>query len=93
MDSIIKTPNGYYGVDSNCKKIWKYNNTNGFICISDFTIQSFLNEIIDQEELNNYFKGVTNIKTHYNAFKGDVIFTFYTLEGIYSICYNEILQK
>ena len=42
--------------------------------------------------------GIRNVKTHYNAFKGDVMFTFYddrnTLdEKAWNLCYNEILDK
>jgi hypothetical protein len=44
MESLIKTPDAYYGVDTSAKKIWKFNNSEGFQCISDFKIQSFLNE-------------------------------------------------
>jgi hypothetical protein len=42
--------------------------------------------------------GVRNVKSHYNAYKQDVMFTFYdNLNGFeeeaWNLCYNEITQK
>lgn len=97
-ESIIKTPYYVYGVDTIGKKIWR---TNGqkFEIISDFKIQKFLNDNISltERELTPII-GIRNVKTHYNAFKQDVMFTFYdNLSGFYekvwNICYNEILEK
>lgn len=97
-DSVIKTPRGVYGVDTIGKKIWR---TNGqeFECISDFRIQEFLNQNISltERELEPVI-GVRNVKTHYNKFKGDVMFTFYDNlygfeEKVWNICFNENLQK
>lgn len=92
MESIIKTPNAYYGVDTSAKKIWKFNNSEGFTCISDFKIQSFLNEELTIDWNDKFFIGATNVRTHYNNFKGDVIFTFYKDDKTYSICYNELTK-
>lgn len=92
MESLIKTPNAYYGVDTSAKKIWKFNNTEGFTCISDFKIQSFLNEELIIDWNDKFFVGATNVRTHYNNFKGDVIFTFYKDDKAYSICYNELTK-
>lgn len=97
-DSIIKTPRGVYGVDTVGKKIWR---TNGeiFECISDFRVQEFLNQNISltERELNPII-GIRNVKTHYNKFKGDVMFTFYdNLHGfeekVWNLCWNENFQK
>lgn len=97
-DSVIKTPRGVYGVDTVGKKIWR---TNGetFECISDFRVQEFLNQNISltERELDPVI-GVRNVKTHYNKFKGDVMFTFYDNlygfeEKVWNICFNENLQK
>lgn len=97
-DSIIKTPTGVYGVDTVGKKIWR---TNGdeFECISDFKIQEFLNQNItlNERELDPVI-GVRNVKTHYNKFKHDIMFTFYDNlygfeEKVWNICYNELQQK
>ena len=97
-DSVIKTPYYIYGVDTVGKKIWR---TNGqqFELISDFSIQRFLNENISlmERELTPII-GVRNVKTHYNAFKQDVMFTFYdnlygTEEKVWNICYNELKNK
>lgn len=97
-ESIVKTPRGVYGVDTVAKKIWR---TNGeeFECISDFRIQEFLNQNISltERELDPII-GVRNVKSHYNRFKGDVMFTFYDNlygfeEKVWNICFNETLQK
>lgn len=97
-DSIIKTPRGVYGVDTIGKKIWR---TNGeeLDFISDFKVQEFLNQNISltERELLPVI-GVRNVKTHYNKFKGDVMFTFYDNlygfeEKVWNLCYNENLQR
>lgn len=97
-DSIIKTPRGVYGVDTIGKKIWR---TNGeeLDFISDFKVQEFLNQNISltERELLPVI-GVRNVKTHYNRFKGDVMFTFYDNlygfeEKVWNLCYNENLQR
>lgn len=92
MESLIKTPDAYYGVDTSAKKIWKFNNTEGFQCISDFKIQSFLNDNLNIDWDDKFFIGATNVRTHYNNFKGDVIFTFYNGDDAYSLCYNERMK-
>lgn len=97
-DSIIKTPRGVYGVDTIGKKIWR---TNGeeLDFISDFKVQEFLNQNISltERELLPVI-GVRNVKTHYNKFKGDVMFTFYDNlygfeEKVWNLCFNENLQR
>lgn len=97
-DSVIKTPSGIYGVDTIGKKIWRTNGSE-FECISDFKIQEFLNLNISltERELDPII-GVRNVKTHYNKFKHDVMFTFYdNLHGfeekVWNVCYNELQQK
>ena len=102
-ESIVKTPYGLYGIDTVAKKFWKitYGVKTGFnlVTISDFKIQRFLNENITlKEHETTPIIGIRNVKTHYNAFKGDVMFTFYddldTInEKAWNICYNEILSK
>lgn len=89
-DSIIRTPRGVYGVDTYAKKIWKFSN-NGFELISEFKIQRFLNDNINLQQLEKSIAlGVRNVKTHFNANKNDVMFTFYNRDKIWNICYNEI---
>mgnify|MGYP003186119029 FL=1 len=97
-ESVVQTPYFVYGVDTVGKKIWR---TNGdqFEIISDFKIQEFLNENItlSERELTPVV-GVRNVKGHYNAFKQDVMFTFYDNlygfeEKAWNICYNEVMQK
>ena len=97
-ESIIKTPLGIYGVDTVGRKIWR---TDGetFECISDFRVQEFLNQNISLTERESEpIIGVRNVKTHYNAFKQDVMFTFYDNlygfeEKVWNLCWNELLQK
>lgn len=97
-ESVVQTPYFVYGVDTVGKKIWR---TNGdqFEIISDFKIQGFLNENITLSEREiTPIIGVRNVKGHYNAFKQDVMFTFYDdlygfEEKVWNICYNEVMQK
>ena len=96
QDSIIRTPIGVYGVDTTAKKIWRITQQNGFETISDMKIQKFLNEHIKLSELDKTVKiGLRNVKTHFNNFKGDVMFTFYNERENekWNICYNERLSK
>lgn len=97
-ESVIKTPMGIYGVDTVAKKIWRTNG-DSFECISDFKIQEFLNHNISltERELEPII-GVRNVKTHYNRFKQDIMFTFYDNlygfeERVWNICFNELQQK
>ena len=97
-DSVIKTPRAVYGVDTIARKIWKTDG-NTFECISDFKVQEFLNQNISltERELEPVI-GIRNVKTHYNKFKQDIMFTFYdNLHGfeekVWNLCYNELQQK
>ena len=97
-ESIVKTPYGIYGVDTVGKKIWRTNGED-FDCISDLHIQEFLNSNITltERELSPII-GIRNVKTHYNKFKKDVMFTFYdNLHGFqekaWNICFNEAIGK
>lgn len=92
QDSIIKTPDAYYGVDTYARKIWKFNNE-GFQVISDQKINSFLNDNINLSEQDKYPTiAYTNVKTHYNNYKGDVMFTFYHDDKCWNLCYNERMK-
>lgn len=97
-DSIIKTQTYIYGVDTIAKKIWRTNGENVEI-ISNFSVQRFLNENISLGEREKTpIIGVRNVKTHYNAFKQDVLFTFYdNLKGFeekaWNLCWSELLGK
>lgn len=96
-DSILKTPSGVYGVDTVAKKIWRVRNGKPEL-ISDTRVQEFLNQNISLSERElTPILGIRNVKTHYNAFKHDIMFTFYdnlygTHEKSWNLCYNEILQ-
>ena len=97
-DSIIKTQTYIYGVDTIAKKIWRTNGENVEI-ISNFSVQRFLNENISLGEREKTpIIGVRNVKSHYNAFKQDVLFTFYdNLKGFeekaWNLCWSELLGK
>ena len=96
-ESVVQTPYFVYGVDTVGKKIWRTNGDQ--FEISDFKIQEFLNENITLSEREmTPIIGVRNVKGHYNAFKQDVMFTFYDdlygfEEKVWNICYNEVMQK
>lgn len=104
-DSIIKTPGDFgdgnnfvYGVDTVAKKIWRTNGSS-VECISDTRVQEFLNNNISLGEREKLpIIGVRNVKTFYNSFKRDVMFTFYdNLQGfeekVWNLCWNELLQS
>ena len=104
-DSILKTPGKrgdstqyVYGVDTVAKKIWKTDGSS-LICISDVKVQEFLNNNITLGERETTpTLGIRNVKTCYNSYKGDVMFTFYDnttgfQEKVWNLCWNELLQR
>ena len=92
-DSIVVTPNGIYGVDTWAKKIWRYTSA-GFSLISDQIVQRYLNDNITLSESDLYpVMAVKNVKTHYNNYKGDVMFTFYDDDICWNLCFNERVDK
>lgn len=100
QESIIETPIAVYGVDTYAKKIWRVHkageNAGSFETISDMKVQSFLNDQIELYERDKYpIIAIKNVKSHYNNFKGDVMFTFYNdAKGVtWNLCYNERLDK
>lgn len=91
-DSVLRTPIGVYGVDTDAKKIWRFSDKQGFETLSDMKIETYLNNNLAARY--NIDIDTCDIRTHYNSFKGDVIFTWYTTNDneeteICSICYNE----
>ena len=92
-DSIIKTDSGIYGVDTVAKKIWVIRGQQ-VECISDMHINEFLNNNINlTEKETTPTIGIKNVKTHYNPYKSDVMFTFYKNNTCWNLCYNELQQK
>ena len=92
-ESIIETPNAIYGVDTFAKKIWKFS-AEKFELISDQIVQRFLNDNINLSESDVYpTVAVSNVKTHYNNYKGDVMFTFYNEGKVWNLCYNERIDR
>ena len=95
QSSIIKTPIGIYGVDTYAKKIWRVTQS-GVETISDMKVQKFLNDNITLSESDKYpIVGVKNVVSHYNNFKGDVMFTFYNEDKgiVWNLCFNERMNK
>ena len=98
-DSVIKSDAGLvYGVDTTTKKIWRVKGQQ-LELLSDFKVNKFLinNISLEERELSPII-GIRNVKTHYNANKQDIIFTFYDdvykdEEKAWSLCYNEILNQ
>ncbi len=104
-DSVLKVPGltgdskqYVYGVDTIAKKIWRTDGST-LTCISDLKVQEFLNNNISLGERENTPKlGLRNVKTCYNSYKRDVMFTFYDntygfQEKVWNLCYNELLDK
>lgn len=104
-ESVLKVPGKtgdaaqyVYGVDTVAKKIWRTDG-NTLQCISDMRVQEFLNNNITLGERELTPKiGIRNVKTVYNAFKRDVLFTFYDNtygfeEKVWNLCWNELLGK
>ena len=93
-ESVCKTDSYIYGVDTVGKKIWRTDGQS-IEFISDFKVQKFLNDNItlSEKEITPII-GVRNVKTHYNAFKHDVMFTYYDNtygfeEKVWNLCWNE----
>ena len=97
-ESIIKTPYYIYGVDTVGKKIWRTNGES-FEIISDMKVNKYLVDNISLGERETTpIIGIRNVKTHYNANKSDVMFTFYDNtygyeEKVWNLCWNEIMQQ
>lgn len=92
-DSIVKTSRYVYGIDTVAKKIWR---TNGeqLELISDLKVQKFLNDNINLRESDKDTTiKVNTIKTHYNAFKHDILFVFKYGNKKWHLCWNEALEK
>lgn len=99
IESIVRTDNWIYGVDTIGKKIWRTTGQPGsFESISDFRMQFFLNNnIVLSEDDKKPTVALKNVKTHYDTFKKDVYFTFYDVlrdgeEIEWSLVYNELDQ-
>ena len=84
--SVVHTPIGIYGIDVDAKKIWRFSDKQGFETISDMKIETYLKDNLKSQEIE---MGNSDIRTHYNGKKGDLMFTWYCNGEIYSICYNE----
>lgn len=92
-DSIVVSPRFIYGIDTVAKKIWRTNGES-FEVISDLKIQSFLNNNIKLFSVDtDRTPGIHSIKSHFNAFKSDVIFVFKYDDYKFSLCWNELLNK
>ena len=97
-ESVVKTPYAVYGVDTVAKKIWRTDGQH-LETISDFKVNKFLvdNLLLSERETTPII-GIRNVKTHYNANKNDVMFTFYDQkygfeDKAWNLCYNEITKS
>ena len=59
-DSIIKTPGGIYGFDTDAKRIWRYT-AQGLEIISDFKVNKFLNNNTTVGNYDKVILGLTNV--------------------------------
>lgn len=97
-ESVVKTPYAVYGVDTVAKKIWKTDGKH-LETISDFKVNKFLVDNLSLSERETTpIIGIRNVKTHYNANKNDVMFTFYDQkygfeDKAWNLCYNEITKS
>ena len=97
-ESVVKTPYAVYGVDTVAKKIWRTDGKN-LETISDFKVNKFLVDNLSLSERETTpIIGIRNVKTHYNANKNDVMFTFYDQkygfeDKAWNLCYNEITKS
>lgn len=97
-ESVVKTPYAVYGVDTVAKKIWRTDGKN-LETISDFKVNKFLVDNLPLSERETTpIIGIRNVKTHYNANKNDVMFTFYDQkygfeDKAWNLCYNEITKS
>ena len=81
--SVIRTPIGIYGIDTDAKKVWRVRDKYGFETISDMKIETYLNDNLFTNKDSSI--QTIDVRTHYNAFKGDVMFTFYNTNNPYLI--------
>ena len=89
-ESVVRTPIGIYGIDTDARKIWRFTDKQGFETISDMKIESLLNDTINS---NGYEINMPNadVRTFYNIFKGDLIFTWNNKDDNKDVCvcFNE----
>lgn len=92
--SVVRTPIGIYGIDVDAKKIWRFSDKQGFETFSDMKIETLLKDCLEPFDID---MSISDVRTHYNAFKGDLMFTWYitkqlegeTIKYLWNICYNE----
>lgn len=93
-NSVLQTPEGVvYGVDTVAKKIWRTQGSQ-LEFISDHKVTKFLNDYIKLSEFDyRAYQGHLDVKTHYNAFKKDVIFTLVKDIPVYSNTFSDISKN
>ncbi|MCS7317147.1 MAG: hypothetical protein NZZ41_02340 [Candidatus Dojkabacteria bacterium] len=73
--SVIQNPNYIYGVDIEKAKIWRTSGSQ-LELISDFQVQKWLRSISDQYIDKKEEFGKWQIRSHYDKFKQNIIFSF-----------------
>ena len=93
-NSVIQSPSGIiYGVDTVAKKIWRTQGSSVEF-ISDHKVTKFLNDFLELSEFDyQAYQGHLDVKTHYNNFKNDVIFTFVKDVPTYDVPSEEKLEE
>lgn len=93
QESVVRTQRYIYGLDTIGKKVWRTNGES-FEIISDLKIQKFLNDHVNLK-IGDRDKtvGESVIKTHYNAFKHDILFVFIYGDEKWHLCWNELQEK
>lgn len=85
IDSVINTPVGVYGIDTVSKKIWGYTGSSQLQLVHEYAIEKFLNNNMDVNyNDNSYSIGVRDIKTYWNSYKKELMFTYYNFETLYN---------
>lgn len=107
-DSVIQTQGYIYGLDTVAKILWRIDSSGKFTNLSQIRVEKFLIDSIDLSEfVRSPYVGRVNVKSHYNAFKHDVMFTYYNdilyqmpnylvykdVEGNYSYEYSNSLTE
>lgn len=73
--SVIRTPIGVYGIDTDVRKVWRITTQKGFETFSDVNVESYLNDELGTN--TSVDLPLIDVRTHYNATKGDIMFTFF----------------
>lgn len=83
LRSVCQSENAVYGVDTDNFKVWTTSGE-GLHIISDGKVNRILSGILKEFKNITEVPGEVYIATHYDSMKGDVIFTFYNKDSVYT---------